>query len=1406
MAENLAVDPLDRTCTELYGPGTDSEHAVDGVEPQPKKGITVRELAQVPVFVLLGEPGMGKSEAMNALAAYTKAPYFTVDGFIVKAGAGVISDKRIYIDALDEARVSGDSTVWRELRTGLSKNQLTRFGVACRVADWQATDKDGLAACVGDETVRVFALDPLTAAQRRSLLKSMRVQDVAHFEEEAESLGFADMLDNPQSMKLLADAVKNRQGQWPRTRRDAYEMACLELLAEPNVHHQQAQRKVALLSQEALLEAAGWLCALMLLSNRSEVSEALPGSGIDGGVHLAEVLDAVPANSFSNEDVQLVLRRRLFRKPSGYASVYVPMHRTVAEYLAARHITQRIEQGGLLAGRVAALMLASPQHVVSNLRGLAGWLAALCEPMRMAIFAADPAAVLHYGDLHLLPPVAKQSLILQLATCPGWQPEGDMWWRQAPLHVPLVQKDMQGFVTDWLAQFQETKGPSRQASMTAGVLLNALASLPSDGAWEQPLLGLLRDERLADDVREAALDALAVHTSSPAVLLALLDDLHQGQLRDARGQLINYLLKYLYPQHLPPSKVLRFFKPTRVVPQGLPGLVSFWRYGIKRQTRDEDLPELMEALVQAVQEGRFSAKFEQISGHELEGLGSLVVEGLCKLGASAPTPRLASWLKLCNRSYEPASKPSIRLLSDRSMPRLSEWLREHPDKVQSVLAHWVSEDTSSWVAQRRLPFDSLPPGMGAFWLAQAQAFQKKQQIEKAKDCLETAVWWLQQADSSITLDDLAAEAPQGSALEEALTALLISPLNDNWQRNQWLSNRQHQEQAAVEEAAHENNRRYLLDNLDDVRTGKSLRYLHEAAWEELKHAGYGGAQDGLLIEQWRAAHPALDEATRQGHLALLYQLTAEQAALAVSGHKSHSIHTFELPSLLAAQHLYTQHPQQFFQLGKERLHALVTIFLLNHVSNSEWLLGLAGVHPEWVEEAWWLVCTPALRAKGKISIPGLGLLGREKQVRHLALRMLPRVLASWPAKFSALNFPEFVHLLEAVMRICPPAVVSEVVAGRLRKKSLGSLQTAYLVMAGLWVDPEAYSPKVDALLHKKQIVQSELLGFIGHFRRYGGPPEALPNWDIGTVGMLIRLFAPLCPAAYPRGSYRPDAKDAGRSFLYQLLGTLGRDTSDVAQQALQQLLADPALIEWRAPLEDARARQAQARAERAFALPSPRQVALTLQNKTPANPADLIAVGLDALEALQKEIRNSSTNRINRFWTVDANGKYPMPPRRPEPECRNVIADWFKGVLGQMAVSVDPEHQHGGQKQSDIVLRVQTAGQVEMLLPIEVKGDWNDKLWVAPYEQLAKQYASDPRCHGRGIYLVLWVGTRGGDTKVHRCKQHDNHVTHTAAELQQQLQQETDRMTAGMNMVIRAVVLDVSIDHLQMRGNSEPSV
>ena len=79
------------------------------------------------------------------------------------------------------------------------------------------------------------------------------VGDPQSFVDEAEKRGLAGLLNNPQTLGLLAGAISSNQ--WPATRDDTYRLACDKLASEENRRHRDKQRRQPR-SLEAVLAAA----------------------------------------------------------------------------------------------------------------------------------------------------------------------------------------------------------------------------------------------------------------------------------------------------------------------------------------------------------------------------------------------------------------------------------------------------------------------------------------------------------------------------------------------------------------------------------------------------------------------------------------------------------------------------------------------------------------------------------------------------------------------------------------------------------------------------------------------------------------------------------------------------------------------------------------------------------------------------------------------------------------------------------------------------------------------------------------------------------------------------------------------------------------------------------------------
>ena len=1370
------IEHLNRLCRQLPRNKNDTE------EHQP---ISLSDMiAHNPVCILLGEPGMGKTSALEALAENSAGQYITANDFLLESASNLDAEKWYFIDALDEARLNAQNA-FQELRKLIKQAKLQHFCIACRSADWFSTDANDIQSIAPNTPVAAFELLPLDEPQACQLLQNEGIQNPQVFLEQANTLGFADMLGNPQSLRLLAQAVNSNQQKFPSSRRDAYELACTAQLTEQNPRHAQNSNTA---NTENLLDAAGWLCALLLLSNRSHIQDPKTVSHHDSGnMTLNDVLGLTPAHTFSQAEIEYVYKTRLFCKPDGYA----PIHRTIAEYLAARYLSKRI-QAGLLPTRLAALILADETHLIANLRGLAGWLASLCETMRGAIFTADPAAILDYGDLHLFSQSDKAQLIQSLAQHASFQFNKS--------YAPLVDETMRPFVAQWLHE-QTSLNPRQQTSSqqtTTDLLLSAISTLkPSHNEWTPTLLSIVRNEHQPNHTRRMALDGLKTHaTDHIDHQKNLINDIQQGNLLDPDLGLAGVILHNLYPTHIQPSQVLTYFDLLIKGEKTIGSYRMFWQYDLPKATTDEHLLDLMKAIEieSALTHGKFEPdEYGNYTHHQRhDNIGALILRAIQTIGAAQPIARLAQWLAWC---HNPHNTP-FGLSKQEEHQQLEQWQIDHPELLKKAIAHRLRTLNEYYSAEDIVTsFAAQPAHMGQFWLKQADALRQETQTpehkERAQHCLSLAYSRIEQHPNTagISFEQIETLALSDEYLKAKWYQLTIEPLENNWRRKKW---QLEQAQNLRNQSTAEKQQRdldFLLNHLDDIRQGKLAAYLHTAAWAEMPY--YLNDQENEWISTLLKQQTELQNATLSGYISILQKLTVTNIQQALKAHQNKQALYIELPALLGAANLYHQNPHSFLSLDDEILQTLLMFLFLNHQALPEWFFELAAQKTKQVEQIWWQVIQHSLRSElgdsSEMRIPHVWQLGNEPRLRHLAANLLPKTLSSWPVKFTKKNIPAFADVLMGAIRICPQDL-PQIILNRLDKKSIGTVQRAYLIMAGMWVAPQAFQARLADLFNQPLSAREPYLGFMAYACQYGRYREFLPNahWTVEALAWLFRLFAPLCTPTFSSGVHIMEPAENGRDFLMQAGEQFLDDIHAEGLNTLQDLLHEPQLAAWHNYLKTKYTRYAQALAERQYTIPTPAQIAKVLCNSTPANHADLMALAMDALAEMQTHIINSEFNLIHRFWNTDPSGKKPIRSRKAEPECRNVIAEWLHSHLHQQKINVSVEQQHGAQNQSDISLSVHTAGG-QMQLPIEVKGDWHRELWTAPETQLAQKYSTNPQCKNTGIYLVLWTGEK-------TIKTLEGAIMPNPQALQEALQTKANQLP---NFNIRVKVLDISINNPQ---------
>lgn len=380
---NLTVP---RNCTELHAPDEDQLRERDS-----------RPLASyrdVPAYVLLGDPGAGKTtafrtecEALGAEALSITARDFTT---FDPGHHPEWRSKTLFIDGLDEIRVGavGARTPFDEIRARLDKLGKPRFRLSCRHADWLGRNDRRKLASISpqDSQVTVLGLDPLSEKQVAQIVDARtRIDDVHEFILKARETGIADLLENPQTLLLLADVIAG-EGAWPTSRLDLFDRACALTIKETNEEDSIALHQPP---TSELLDAAGRLCAVLLV----------PGAvGYACGQRQA-CDDYLEPDQCGYPHVDLLhqaLSTKLFT--AEHEGHFIPVHRHIAEFLGAKHLSALIGTG-LPARRAIALLTGYDGGVVTNLRGLTAWLATLCENARRELIGRDPIGVISYGDV-----------------------------------------------------------------------------------------------------------------------------------------------------------------------------------------------------------------------------------------------------------------------------------------------------------------------------------------------------------------------------------------------------------------------------------------------------------------------------------------------------------------------------------------------------------------------------------------------------------------------------------------------------------------------------------------------------------------------------------------------------------------------------------------------------------------------------------------------------------------------------------------------------------------------------------------------------------------------------------------------------------------------------------------------
>lgn len=558
----------------------------------------VESLASIPCLILLGEPGMGKSQtlaqAYNGIQTSlstqgTQTFYLNLRSYgneerIYKAlfesptflewQAGS-HRLHLFLDSLDEALLRID-TLATLLLDELTRYPIERLSlcIACRTASWPHGLEEGLRRLWGDGAVSAYELAPL---RRRDVYEAARAEsiDPDEFTTLIRQREAVPLAIKPITLKFLLAIFKSTRD-LPRRQIDLYEKGCRLLCEEPNENRRDAGYYGALDPDERM-ELAGRIAAVMLFTNRDAVWTGLEQGDVPAeDVLMREFLlrDGTRPPAPGGEDaLRETLGCGLFSSRGPHRLGWA--HQTFAEYLAAWYLMrQKVAPSKLLS-----LLIHSgdaEQRLVPQLHQVAAWLANLSPELFSAIMKVDPL-VLPTSDIATADAETRRTLVdnlLRLFETEQARDDQKGWYPK--LDHPGLAEQLRPYITD-----------SQQGWLVRRVAID-IAEACRLQALQEDIAQVALDEREEHHTRVNA--AYAVGRIGDRATRARLRPLALGQAGpDPDDELRGCGLRATWPDHLTATEVFEILDRER---QGI--LLGAYEYFVNYQFIEalslDDLP------------------------------------------------------------------------------------------------------------------------------------------------------------------------------------------------------------------------------------------------------------------------------------------------------------------------------------------------------------------------------------------------------------------------------------------------------------------------------------------------------------------------------------------------------------------------------------------------------------------------------------------------------------------------------------------------------------------------------------------------------------------------------------------------------------------------------------------------
>ncbi len=1264
------------------------------------------------VYVLLGEPGMGKSTMFRALATQTGGHYLSAIDFLDLPLPDDFKTKILFIDGLDEVNLqgTGHSSAVSIVRKKLAEHHIQRFRLSCRKRDWSdAKDREAIQR-ITSLPVRVYNLEPLNEQEISNILnKNHGVVDPDQFKSIAAEHQLSDLLNNPQTLRMLAQATKPS---WPNSKTEVYQR-CSKLLAlDSNREH---QRKALLInaSLDDILQASGYLCLMHLCTNSvnfSEIGES------DAQTKLLNELDYP-----TQDELKQALSTRIFRSINAANTQFTPAHRTLAEYLAAQYLQAAVSKG-LSLRRVLALLCSDDGAHITSLRGLLAWFLSLLGDQRVNLLKIDPIGLALYGDVKHFKWESKQTLIQLIAKQPeairerSFYPDKTTFSALADLAwLPWAKTVIKHVAND-------------QNRMMLHTICTSLQTKIQHQEIEEYLESILYSTEVFPTTRYVALRSLSTLQKSE-IVLRWINDLASGQLADPDDEITGRILKDFYPQLITNSQAISMLhmpKSDRLI--GLFRL--FWHHDFTESTPNDSLKEVLNLLAIWKEKN----KPDDRDHHEIfwDVATSVLTKTLEVWGSKIDIPTLYVWLGISVGEHHQTlgeSKKKIKAWIENNHQIHLQLLTyayaqiKHEDSLRlsqifQATAPLYGAETSQFTAQNWLNMLAVTDNrLHEYLYIQAQRSSSPDfyypHFER----------WTQQHPDFRTLfeSQLITTLPSWQIEEQQDAEILTASERRKEKKNQWIE--------------------WVASELSKPTNEIQSSALYQIAWGRLGHLieSRGDKPDerisSLLQHRADLVHQA------ENHLMEVYQrsdLPENATVLAKHTAKKATLFHLSIALFVGCGMLFERDERQFWSIPESTLEkALIGYFCYGSGSGEEWVHALVNRKTDLFAQAYRTYVLAKLKAKNS-NIFGLYWLQAKKEWANVAPHVVYDFLLKFPIKVAQENLYDLEYLLKASLFSIPKSELLKLCQLKLSRPSMDSAQKVYWLTTGLISDAEKYATP---LLKELESSEAKVLSF-GRFLESRDAPIQ-PHFNEHLLSKLIQVCAP-----YASPNWGDDGKNSGEAVLITTSMELGEQVRKWLRLLSETATKDATLIlqtlraalkgtNWSVSLENAQTQQLRLLRDTQHPLVTTEAIDQLLASGKPQNHADFAAMINECLEELIKDIQFVNVSSYQEFWNIKSGT--PLT-ERDENLCRDNLALKLKEKLKkyQISIRIDTEQRVHQDKRCDVWISYS-----DWAIPVEIKKQNNRELATALTEQLINKYTIDPQTHGHGIYLVIWFGPNG---------------------------------------------------------------